>query len=265
MKTYFLFSLIFFVSCSGIKKSSMDVNPSSNPVIAHRGAFKKKGFPENSIASLREAIRLQCAGSEFDVRMTADDSLVINHDPDHGKMDIEKTSYDTLIKVSLANGEPFPTLRQYLHAGMANNSRTLLILEIKPSPSGKGRLLAEKCVSMVKEMGAAAITRYISFDYDILKRVRAVNPEAHTQYLNGDKSPDELKADGISGADYHVSVFQKKPEWIESAKRNDIVLNAWTVNSENDMRWLIGKGFDYITTNEPELLFDVIRSTTRLK
>ena len=51
-----------------------------NPVIAHRGAWKKNGLPQNSIASLRQAIALEWGGSEFDVRMTADDSLIINHD-----------------------------------------------------------------------------------------------------------------------------------------------------------------------------------------
>ena len=48
-------------------------------------------FPENSIASLREAIRLGCTGSEFDVRMTADEVLVISHDAAHGGLDIESS------------------------------------------------------------------------------------------------------------------------------------------------------------------------------
>lgn len=63
-----------------------------NPVVAHRGAFKAKGLPENSVAALQEAIRLKCTGSEFDVRMSADDSLIINHDPHYGHKEIEKTT-----------------------------------------------------------------------------------------------------------------------------------------------------------------------------
>jgi glycerophosphoryl diester phosphodiesterase len=41
-------------------------------VIAHRGAWKNAGVPENSIASLQHAIDLCCYGSEFDVHMSAD-------------------------------------------------------------------------------------------------------------------------------------------------------------------------------------------------
>jgi glycerophosphoryl diester phosphodiesterase len=102
-------------------------------VIAHRGAFKKNNFPENSIASLREAIRLGCAGSEFDVRMTSDDSMVINHDPGFHKLEIEKTTYAQLLAFKLSNGEKIPTLREYLLAGKTNNPGTKLVVEIKPS------------------------------------------------------------------------------------------------------------------------------------
>ena len=114
-KTIALFVLIPFVSCT-VMQNNTKIRFASNPVVAHRGAFKKKGFPENSIASLKEAIRLQCTGSEFDVRMTADDSLVINHDPQYNKLDIEKTSYAELASHKLSNGETLPTLRQYLLA-----------------------------------------------------------------------------------------------------------------------------------------------------
>ena len=99
---------------------------------------------------------------------------------------------------------------------------------------------------------------YISFDYDILKKIIGIDPSAITQYLNGDLPPEQLKADGIKGADYHFSVFQQHPEWIETAKQNKITLNAWTVNDEPTMQWLIKNGFDYITTNEPELLFSIL-------
>ena len=48
-----------------------------NLVIAHRGAWKTQGLPENSIASLKEAIRIGCYGSEFDVQFTLDGVAVI--------------------------------------------------------------------------------------------------------------------------------------------------------------------------------------------
>ena len=117
-------------------------------------------------------------------------------------------------------------------------------------------MIAEKVVKLVKELKADALTVYISFDYDILKRIIELDPKASTQYLNGDKSPAQLKADRIDGADYHFTVFKKNPDWIEQAKKNKIILNAWTVNDAATMDWLLANGFDFITTNEPELLFE---------
>ena len=245
-------------SCSPTRKNSMSPTFAANPVVAHRGAFKKNSLPENSIASLKEAIRLGCTGSEFDVRMTADDSLIINHDPHFNKLEIEKTTYLELTQFKLSNGEKLPTLTDYILAGLDKNMQTRLVLEIKPSGVSKerGKQIAEKVVKLVKELKADALTVYISFDYDILKRIIELDPKASTQYLNGDKSPAQLKADRIDGADYHFTVFKKNPDWIEQAKKNKIILNAWTVNDAATMDWLLANGFDFITTNEPELLFE---------
>jgi glycerophosphoryl diester phosphodiesterase len=259
--------IYLLVSCAPAKQAVQGLSFAQNPVIAHRGAFKAKNLPENSIASLQEAIRLQCAGSEFDVRMTVDDSLIINHDPHYQGKEIETTSFQELRTIPLSNGEALPTLRQYLKEGMANNRLTRLVLEIKPSGLSKerGKLIAEKAVRLVQELNAAPYIVYISFDYDILKRVKEVSPGAETQYLNGNVSPEQLKADGITGADYHYSVFKKHPEWIEQAQKQNIVLNAWTVNGKEDMQWLLSNKFQFITTNEPELLLSLWNSMSSAK
>ena len=226
----------------------------ANHIVAHRGAFKKNGFPENSIASLKEAIRLGCAGSEFDVRMSADDSLVINHDPTHNKLEIEKTNYAELIQHPLSNGEKLPTLREYLLAGVENNTHTDLVLEIKPSGMGSERAqkIVDRVVDLVKELKPSFRIVYISFDYNMCLHLLKRIPKAHVQYLNGDKTPDQLKEAGIRGMDYNFRVFKKHPEWINRAKELGIVLNVWTVNDLTMMQGFLDQGFELITTNEPE-------------
>ena len=49
-------------------------------VIAHRGFWDAPGSAQNSIRALVKADSIGCWGSEFDVWMTADDKLVVNHD-----------------------------------------------------------------------------------------------------------------------------------------------------------------------------------------
>lgn len=261
-KIHIILITVFMLGCSSTTKTATStIAFHNNPVIAHRGAWKKNNLPENSIAALKQAITIKCAGSEFDVRMTADDSLVINHDPHFNTLEIEKTNYADLSTFKLSNGEKLPTLKEYILAGIGNNNATRLVCEIKPSEISKERgiRIAAKTVQLIQELKTREMVVFISFDYAILKKIMELNPKASTQYLEDDQSFEQLKKDGIRGADYHFSSFKKHPEKIKEARKNNITLNAWTVNNAADIDWLILNGFDFITTNEPELVFERIK------
>lgn len=47
---------------------------------------------------------------------------------------------------------------------------------------------------------------------------------------------------------------------IKDAQQRKLALNAWTINNGEDLDWFLANDFDFITTNEPELLFDRIES-----
>lgn len=241
-------------ACTASQKSTAGAVTFSNKVIAHRGAFKHTGAPENSIASLKAAIAMGCGGTEFDIHLTSDEVLVVNHDHGFMGLPIEKSTYQQLLAKTMKNGEKIPTLEQYLKQGLKQN-KTVLVAEIKPSKISKERSLklAEKVVDMVKGMKGESRVAYISFDYDVCKKVRAMQPQAPVQYLNGDATAEQLKADQLD-ADYHYNVFQKDPNWIKNAKQLGVKTNAWTVNDEQIMDAFLAQGIDFITTNEPELL-----------
>jgi glycerophosphoryl diester phosphodiesterase len=231
-----------------------------NPVVAHRGAWEEARLPQNSIASLREAIRLNCAGAEFDVHLTADDSLVICHDDTYAGLEIEKSKYAQLSEHLLPNGERLPTLQEYLVSGKPHNSNKL-VLEVKKSVITPERTLelTRRCVDLVKALGMQDQVVYISFSYEACKKIKSLDATAPVQYLEGDKAPRELKADHIDGLDYHLSVFRKHPEWIAEARQLGLLLNAWTVNNPADLNYFLDQHFDYITTNQPGLLFRLLK------
>lgn len=233
-----------------------------NPVIAHRGVWKNTNVPQNSIASLREAIKLGCVGSEFDVRITSDGHAVVIHDGSHDGVSIDGSDLATVRKLKLSNGEQIPTLEEYLIAGAKQNV-TRLVLEIKSSEKGKSQslLLARKCVEAVHKLKLKKKVDYIAFDYDVCKLVRSLDKKAHIAYLNGDIKPEDLLEGGIRGIDYHMNVFRKNEDWIENAKLHNISTNVWTVNKEEDMKWFLERRFEFITTDEPELLFSLLKET----
>ncbi len=248
----FLGSLI--VSCGSGPKSNFH----DNIVVAHRGAWKANSLPQNSIASLRQAVAIGTHGSEFDVHITADDSMVVNHDDDFMGMRIEKTPYSKLVTEKLSNGEKLPTLREYLAEGL-NQQTTKLILEIKKADSQERTLeLTRKAVALVKEMNAENWVDYITFDYEAGKLVHKLAPNAEIAYLTGDVSPAQAKKDGYTGLDYNFSKYRENPEWIPQAHKLGMTINAWTVNSEEDMKYMIDQGAEFITTNEPELLLRLV-------
>lgn len=231
-----------------------------NQIIAHRGAWKQTQTTENSLTSLNNAVKLGCMGSEFDVHMSADSVLFIHHDPTIQGLAIEKTSAQELLKLRLDNGETLPTLNAYLTEGMKQN-RTRLILEIKTSTQGKERSMAltERVVKLVHKLRAQAWVDYIAFDYDVCKKVQALDPGAKVAYLFGDKSPAQLAEDKLFGFDYHYSIVKKNESWLQEAQQRHLTVNVWTVNDRDTMEWLLARHVDFITTNEPELLLTLIR------
>lgn len=231
-----------------------------NKVIAHRGAWKAKGLPQNSIASLQEAIRLGCEGTEFDVWMTADEILVVNHDHDFYGLDIETSTYEQLLTKKMENGEQIPTLEEYLSEGM-KQSKTKLILEFKPSRISveRSERVGELSVKTVQKLGAQKWVDYITFSYEGGKKAIATDPNANVAYLTGDKTPAQLKADGFFGFDYNIKVLRLKPDWIKEAFDLELTTNAWTVNNPEDMAWLLDQGITFITTDEPEILLELVK------
>lgn len=232
-----------------------------NKVIAHRGAWKNTAGSQNSLTSLKEAIRLGCEGTEFDVWLTADNKVALSHDPEIGGKKLEESTLADLQTVSLKNGDRVPSLEEYLETGMTQ-PHTSLVLEIKPSRVSKerGQQLAAEAVAIVHRMKAQAWIYYISFDYDILKKVQELDPTAKVAYLNGDKTVKELYKDGIWGLDYNFNFYKKDKELLSNARKRGVTTNIWTVNDPDLMEELLEAGVDFITTDEPEMLLEKVKN-----
>lgn len=220
-------------------------------VIAHRGFWKAEGSAQNSITALKKAAEAGVYGSEFDVQLTADGVIVVNHDETIAGLTIGKTPYNKLKDLKLKNGETLPTLADYLKAGKQLPA-IRLILEIKPHPTqAQENEIAASAVKMVKEYGMEKQVEYISFSMNICEQIARLAPDAEIAYLEGDVTPQEIKAKGLTGIDYPYGAFNKHPEWVKEAHELGLKVNAWTVNKESDMQKLIDLKVDYLTTDHP--------------
>lgn len=224
-------------------------------IIAHRGYFQTQPpTTENSVTALQNAQKLKIYGSEFDVRMSKDGVLVINHDEHHGKMEISETDFKELAKLKLSNGEKYPTLKDYLKSGKKDKALKLIV-EIKPAKTeALENELVEKTIAMIKSMKIESQCEYISFSLNICKQIKKIAPNFKVQYLRGELSPQQIKEEGLDGLDYHYSVFQKNPTWISEANALGLITNSWTVNDVEIYNELKKQGVKFVTTNIPDQL-----------
>ncbi len=231
---------------------------SQTQIIAHRGFWKTQpATSENSLTALINAQQLKIYGSEFDVRMTKDGVLVVNHDEHINKIEISETLFKDLEKEKLSNGEPLPTLEKYLEQGKKSN-HLKLIIELKPAKTPElENEMVTKTLKMVKRNQLENQCEFISFSWHLCLEIKRQNPKAIVQYLEGDKSPEEIKEAGLDGIDYHYSVFlEKHPDWISEAKKLGLITNVWTVNDEVIYKKLVEMGVGFVTTNVPDELMN---------
>ena len=233
---------------------------SSTKTVAHRGYWKCEGSAENSLASLRKAHDVGCWGSELDIWLTSDGGLVVNHDPKTlDGLKIEETDFKTITKSKLKNGETVPSVKDYLKAGKKLKPM-ILVLELKTQSTPERNIeLAKMVVDMVKSMKMEGQVEYIAFSNLVGTEIIRLDPNAKVAYLNGDKTPAELKKLGYTGLDYYQKVLKNNKSWIREAHDLGLTVNIWTVNKADDLQYFIDEAADFITTNEPELLLDLLK------
>ena len=249
-RSMFTMLLVLFLCASSVY--------SQTKVIAHRGYWDCEGSAQNSVTALNKAHEVGAYGSEFDVSITADGIPVVNHDDSIQGFCIETSLYEQLKDLKLKNGETLPTLEEYLIQGKKNQG-TQLILEIKPH---KRVVNEDKAVAtilyLVQKYQMEDQVEYISFSMNICKELIRRAPSAQVSYLRGEVSPADLKTLGFSGLDYHYKVFDKHPEWIQEAKDAGLTINVWTVDDQAVMESFVAKNVDFITTDKPVQLKEII-------
>lgn len=224
-------------------------------IAAHRGYWDcpEAGGAQNSIASLKKAQDFRCWGSEFDVHLTADNVVVVNHDPSINGKEIQTNTYAFIKDELLKNGETISTLDDYLTQG-EKSKKTILVLELKKQQNAEREsLMTDLVVEALKQHGLFKPKRvmFISFSMFICEKIAREHPTFINQYLNGDVTPAELKAKGINGLDYHYKVFRAHPEWVKEAHDLGMTVNVWTVNAPEKAKEMLQLGVDYITTDYP--------------
>ncbi len=227
-------------------------------VIAHRGYWTAPGSAQNSIDALAKADSVGCFGSEFDVWMTSDSVLVVDHDGWINGYSVQSTPAEIICAQKLKNGETVPTLEQYFEEALKHpNLRLICEMKVATSRHQESEM-AKKICEMAKKFGLEDRIDYITFSRDgMLNLMKYAHKGAEVYFLTGDYVPQQLKHFGAAGADYGIWIFQKYPEWVKEIHDLGMKVNVWTVDDEAGMKWCIDNGVDFITTNYPERFMEI--------
>ena len=195
-----------------------------------------------------------------------------------------------------AEGERIPTLRDVIQLLKRTGNKTHLFIELKFSPLKPEETKSPEEISnvvakIVSDENMAKRVTVISFDWNILMYFQKIMPEVPTGYVTIAKKGHDTIQKNKSGASpwmagIDIDDFDSIPEAVKSAggtywntnfrhaighkknitskvvkKAHDIGIKVlvWTVDSSWDMKELIKKGVDGITTNRPDKLLSVLK------
>jgi len=235
-------------------------------VCAHRGA--NETHPENTIAAFKEAIRLGAHMIEFDVRMTKDKKLVIMHDKtvDRTTNGSGAVSELTLKKIKNLDagswksekfaGEKVPTFKETLEIMPQN---IWLNIHIKG-----GEELGEATAKVLTAEGRTH-QGVIACGSDAARGVRKVNPNILICNMERQGNREEYVEETIKGKFPFIQLLKKRNDRdlksdITKLKRNNIKVNYYFGDTEQEVIDLLEMGVNFVLTNKLEKMLEVAES-----
>jgi glycerophosphoryl diester phosphodiesterase len=240
-------------------------------IIAHRGASARA--PENTLAAVRVAAELGAAGVEVDVRLTRDRQLAVLHDTDTRRVAPDQPVYtakrrrltelQTLDVGSWKDpkfaGERVPALGDVLAAlGPAQEifiecksreyDEILAKLDRLLTPQTPGGFPAERAAIM-------------SFDGTLIRKFKKARPTWRVLLLLNHKPTRHVFGKLLSSirAKYIDGIGQNRTWALSDAEYAELreagaILSVWTVDEPREAVAWKKRGFDYLTSNNPDKL-----------
>jgi glycerophosphoryl diester phosphodiesterase len=229
-------------------------------VIAHRGA---SGYaPENTLAAFKRAVALGATFIETDLQLTRDSRFVAMHDATvnrttNGQGKVHDLTLTELRRLDAGSwfgsefsGERIPTVDDILEFSKKHD--VVFYLELKPGGSWGGE---HALVGALRESGEIPRSVVISFDADILARLRKIEPTLMTGLLYDGQTEGPLeRALEVGARQLAVRGDLVTPALLKGARKRDLQVVCWTVNHPAHIRMLIAAGVDGIMSDYPDRL-----------
>ena len=230
-------------------------------IFAHRGASAHA--PENTLAAFELAVEHGADAIELDVKLSADGTAVVIHDPTvdrttgaHGRVnELSLAQLRALdagsFKAANFHGEKIPMLEEVFEAV---GRRTFINVEFTNYNSLDDHLVETVCM-LVKKFNLQDRIMFSSFRPSNLNKAREWLPAVPRGLL----AITDYRGVWVRSLVFAFGNFQALHPHLENTSLQQVKrvhrlkrrIHVWTVNAEPDMRRLFGWGVDGIFTDDP--------------
>ena len=225
----------------------------------HRGAAGQA--PENTLAGFLYARQLGVRAFELDVRLSADEQLVVIHDET-----LERTAHtagrvrdftSTQLKALDARGTcpawPNPVgVPRLADVLQTHHDLDAFQIEVKTDTA---EALERVCALLVREIERFKIsprTIVTSFDRDALAVMKERAPELRRGFIAPYDSPEHL-ANALQLGCWNacIPILTGSKEMVRTAQENGLEVTGWLGNTAADLETLVDWNVDCITSDSP--------------
>jgi len=211
-------------------------------IFAHRGHHVY--FPENSAAAIAAANDVGADGVEFDVWLTSDKFLIVNHDRTVGGQSIPATR-----RVDLAREGEITSLDDAVHAA----GPLRINVEIKSTRSVPYNLAVARDVAAFLDASSVSAQCLVSsFSLAVCDEVRRVSPERRVGWL-AERRPAAFVLDQVTShrlTSAHLAFSRVNAAVADDARQRGVELHVWTPNLARDIGRMLELGVGAVITDD---------------
>jgi len=236
--------------------------------VGHRGS--SGDFPENTLLSLQQAFENHADGVEFDLQVTQDGVVILMHDETvdrttNGKGRVSSLTWSyisTLDAGSWKNskfaGTRVPKFTDVLDYLQSRNDASFAVVDIKNTVAASTYANIASIVRSYPDLqNRLLIGGWIDSQ---LQTFHSLLPGYFLVYIAtlppSSSSLSKYKSLGVIGLNLSYQFLSAK--YVADAHNSVLNVFAWTVNSDTDMRNLIGYEVDAILTDYPANLYKIL-------
>jgi glycerophosphoryl diester phosphodiesterase len=228
--------------------------------IAHRGA--SGSFPENTRSAFQKAIDARADMIEMDCQLTSDGHIVVFHDEKLSRIaktrgTVAQRTLEQLKQLDIGSwrkkncsGERIQALEEVLALVDGQAGLCIDIKQYPASPPG----IELKLLFTIAHFDYMDRVIFSSFDYDCLRRVRELAPEAPLGVIcaNGTQEDPIAAAVAMGARSIHAQKALVSRDFLNRAWDEGLDVYVWTVNDLLEIEKFASLGVQGIISDYPE-------------